>query len=377
VIEGPGFGDPGPSSRRPSQSIAKTHGTAGWTAKEPRALPARWQEENKMKKLVLKFHDFSFETRFGLVQVDRWSSEAVAECAEWCKKNGVPFARVLEVRKAKLDAVDGMSPPPRRSNQSRRAYRKAVREWRVAKHGSIQQMRRDMKAQQVKEARWAMFVEQGLPLKDVEAVLWYMKKHAWDDDGIGKYGYLNESELAKVCGGTLPMGFDFAEAFSRLTKNGRRERGKRNHVRDAPTEKPNKKKEMHETMLKAIRHAYDAANVRHKNELACEVRVSGWNSIKEPPAFSMTDTKDRYARRRRGRSIYSTRVQIVVNPDWYRRVYRAGLANVFGPRTLVIDVNQNGLFTVAIQRNEVRYAVEVVNGWMEKDKDGNAVLKEV
>jgi hypothetical protein len=300
-------------------------------------------------------------TGFTALSMDRWERRYVVECIEWCRKHGLPVSRSLLLRMQTFEA--DLRPPARKRNQSLRAWRKALRKWRRDRHGSIRKMRKATKEQQVKEQRWQMFVEQGLPLRDVEAICWYLRANMWGKDGVAPYGYLHTDRLAKVAGGTLPGGFDFDRYYAALRGDAGHRRAMRERARAGipdPKEIDPPKKKFPPIIKGKIREVYGDAGFRHKHSEDLTVDVIGWDE--RAALYSgliMRDSKDKY--RRRGR--WATHVTITVKPDWYRKVFLTGKAAMFGPRTFVIDVyEKNGVetFRVARQRSEVRYEVDVI-----------------
>jgi hypothetical protein len=305
----------------------------------------------------------------GKVAINRMDKGDVKRLVDFLTKSGLDIPRILRLR---LEAGAAREPVIK-AGESRNAYRRRLRRWRKEQHGSISKMRRAKKAQQVKEQRWSLLREQGFPLKDPEALIWFIKTNMWKPGSkLVNFGYLHHSVLLEVAGGTLPTGVDFDEAYYALSRVGKAKhhgRAQRKPVVATITPK-DKYRTKAET---AIRLAYGKAGFRLKNKRDSHVRRIN-DQTKGEVGVRMT-IEDTAKQRHNGRNRHETNVTIHVNFDWYRTVYLAGLANAAGERSLVLEVRgQHAL--VAAQPSPSRYALVVRWRKFGKNADGTYWFEE-
>lgn len=330
-------------------------------------------------KLEFKRWEPELESKYLMNPVGGWDEATLKRFSKWSKDNGVPIPHPIGVRLSGVLAKGKDRKPERRKDQSTRAYRRALRKWRKTKHGSIRKMRKAKAEQLAKEQRWSVFMEQKVPLRDVEAILWLMRKTMWEKRsyGSGYRGYLNTQYLEQFSGGTLPQGFDFEAAFNAEFYPANEKHGKREKP-ILPAEKTHADKwrekiggELH----KAVRKA--GFRLRHTQG---EVRMNLINSGSISKSdFEINDLSSRS--RGYGRNRRSTDITISVRTSWYRTVFKTGLYNAFGTGTLVLDSylsadKQRTVIVLARQPSEHRYKTEVVYGFLGRDAAGNHLFME-
>lgn len=338
-------------------------------------------------KLKPKFwSDVTKPVLYSKYGVSEWESDMLRRYQKWCAEKALPIPPSIQLRIQMLVETDG-KPPERNKNEGLRAYRRRVRRWRIAHYGSVSKKRRACKEQQLKEQRWQVLREQGLPLKEHEALLWFMRKQMfvkqtgsyWSSRGYR--GYLNTGELAEIAGGALPPGIDFERAY-RLEFTPASDKGqRRQRIADSGNKQwPKPKDHWPDKVLAAFKAAYGEAQFRHKHDKGFELALL-------PPmpgakAFvNVVDTQPMAGGRRRRRGSHETTVHGSVFMSWYRKVYKSGLANAFGERTLVLDtyLTADGQRTVIVlfrQPGSRLYKTEVVHGYLSRDASGNPQFME-
>jgi hypothetical protein len=313
--------------------------------------------------------------------MDDWSTEQLDVYERWCAEKGISLPHVIATRLDQIRPQKGVM-RSRLKGESVRAYRRAVRAWRKELHGSIRKMRKEKEAIALKTQRWAIWVEQGIPLTDPEAVLWYMKTHLlWQTKKSNPYGsgrYLNSSDLDSVCGGSVPPGIDYSGIYYTLKEEGVQRNRERQRNKRVVAENPPTPAERWDARIKTkLKEAYTEAEFRHRHMLDSEVSVLPATPYNKPYA-NMNDGKaSGYSRRRRK----ETSVILKVCRDWYRTVFLTGLYKAFGPRTLVLSAHrsadgQRTVVTVFRQPSAHRYAAEMVTGYLARDINGNTIFME-
>ena len=313
---------------------------------------------------------------FGTRPLQRLGSTELRRLADFMTKAGLEIPRLVSIQLR--DGEARVRPPNREKNEPLGAYRRRVRRWRKELFGSIRKMRRAKKEQRVKEQRWALLREQGFPLKDPEALVWFIKTNMWKGSSkLAQYGYLRHSVLMEVSGGALPTGIDFDEVYYDLSAGAKSRRADRDHRKKPETEPLALDVRFRNVAQVALSGAHRAAKFRVKNKSA-DVSIYINNLKRGEVGASMTITDGYNLRRGRKRHFSDTKVE--VNLDWYRKVYKRGLANAAGKRSLVLDVirlaNGEERALVARQESAVRYALTV--GYMKfgKNNDGTYWFRE-
>lgn len=296
--------------------------------------------------------------------VEDWTEKDMKLLSRFYEAAGLEFPRFISLRMTQLNLV-GLAAPKRPNGMPLRQWRRKQRRDRITQHGSIRKMRRHIKEEKLKQQRWAVLHDQGLPLRDAEALVWYMRANMWKEgNSITSYGYLRTSGLEAVAGGALPVGIDFDKVFYALRGDASEKNEKRRIMKDTLArikEVRNLKKYYGEDAKYRLKAAVGGANFRVKHEFHKEVLVASANQ-KVEPSMTLMDKKSRQRWGSRNRN--STEANVVVKNDWYRKVYMRGLANAFGKERLVLDVKfsqKDGgeLALLAHQPSPHRYALKV------------------
>lgn len=241
---------------------------------------------------------------------------------------------------------------------------------------------------EMNEARWAVYVEQKIPLREVEAIRWFAEREfkAQVRTGYTIVWPLKE-KIREVAGGVLPADalpiLDDIEVWAKPITDKRAKR--KVHKRLEP-DKPAIEGRFVSAMSPKLVDAWKAArfnnpNVRREADDSCSSRVEIRQTRKTlDPYGNVTWVYDAGFRPRidfqnqRGRS---TLVTIRVKSDWFTKVLKPGLANLFGPRTLVLDAKVNGAGTRVLlaHQSEKGRAIKVEWGWASLDKNSNRVFR--
>jgi hypothetical protein len=311
-----------------------------------------------------------------------WDRTALNRLTRFLAESALPIPRIVKMRIDQYEFTLS-NPPERQKGQPLRSWRRQARKWLQDRAGGVRKQRRQLKEQRLKEQRWAILVEQGLPLRDPEAIVWHIKKHMWDTSpkSISQYGYLHVSRLEKIAGGELPPGIDFERVFSTLKGNSGALRAQRAQMRDKLKEllvHPSPKDKFAREARSALKDSVKNAEFRKRHTDGDRVlEVIGYadqgHFTPLEPTMDIRDT----SRRHRGRNRNKTDVVVWVRSRWYRTVFKRGLANVLGPETLIIDIDErNGkqIATVGRQPSKHRYAFETVRGELIQKVDGTYAL---
>lgn len=321
--------------------------------------------------MPIKIERKSWEPNFphGKVAVSKWDATDIRQFVDFVTKAGLEVPRLVMLRLHNASTV-GVA-PERKKNEPRNAYRRRVRRWRKEQHGSISKMRAAKRLVQLKEQRWSVLREQGFPLKDPEALIWFMKANVCNEKShLANYGYLRHSALLEVAGGTLPTGIDFDDVYYRLTRAGWERHADRERNKPPARDERTPGQRYRGAAEVGLRLAYGAAKFRIKHSRdSTFIQVNDRSKTEAGNTMAMNDT----TQTKRGRNRHTSEVTVKVDLSWYRKVHKRGLANAAGARSLVLDVGMFGgveKALVARQPSPSRYALVV--SWMKfgKNADG-------
>lgn len=229
------------------------------------------------------------------------------------------------------------------------------------------------------EERWAVFVEQGVPLRDPAALLWFakrefyrqLKRSKWTSDAV----YRTVSETQRVAGGVLPVGLPnltaLVDSWAEPAKKVRAKREKFRAVANGVVIKPSLVGKFQTLIQKEATQAIKAANFRRpRSDRPPETRVVLNNERVRLSGVSAAMEVEKNGRR----NTYTVRVRI--DTRWYRTVFRAGLANIFGDGTLVLKADVTGSGTrLTVARQPKTETIVVEEGWLSLDKNNNRIFK--
>ena len=334
-----------------------------------------------MRSIRLEYLGFGFKTAYG-PDTSTWDRTDLNRYARWCEGRGLAVPHSIALRLNSFNAA-ATEAPKQATGESRNAYRRRLRKWRIEKHGSISKKRAAATERRIKEQRWAVWMEQGVPLRDPEAILWLTHKQLWskpDWEGARYHGYISISKLEKAAGGPLPAGIDYEAEFEKAFKDGgekaERRRLVKKNIRDLEKERAKTPMERWTAIIKAkVEEAYNAAQFRHQRaKFPTQTIFTTKENQYLAPAI-------RHVERLSGRRGKAIEPRVVIPPRWYRRVYLKGLHNIFGPGTLVLDAGltadgQRTHLTVAVQPHKRRYEIKTVYGYLMRDENGNPKLSE-
>lgn len=316
--------------------------------------------------------------RYGDTAISQWNKGDLANLVTFLKAAGIEVPRIINLRIKNTAGVEA-KPPQRRKAEPRRAYRRRVRKWRQKSHGSIGKMRRAKKEQQIKEQRWAVLREQGFPLRDPEALIWFIKTNMWSGKLV-EYGYLRHSVLLEAAGGVLPPGIDFDELYASMTIDGRERHNARNG-RKTTVDSRDLKQRVNDAARAALHEAYRKAKFRLRNartniDLHVNNHAMGENRTYGP----MMKLEDETRSSRWGKNRHYTNATVRVNLSWYRKVFLPGLANAAGEGSLVLDIvtlsDGEKRAIVARQASAHRYALTISHMKFGKNNDGTYWFEE-
>ena len=329
-----------------------------------------------MGKIKIERKSWMLDRTYGRKPISQWGKSDLSNLVTFLTRAGLEVPRVINLR-IQSDKELASKAVTRKKGESLRAYRRRLRKHRIKKHGSVGKMRRAKKEQQVKEQRWALLREQGFPLRDPEALVWYLKSNVWKRDSkLVQYGYLRTSALLEVAGGVLPTSIDFDNLYHSLTQEGKaknNERDRRKEVDDPKTVS----QRFYEAARFSLSKAYREAGFRLRNPRNSEdVAVNRYDHGEVGAKMEMRDeTKNKYGRNRH--YSYST---VRVDLSWYRTVFKKGMANAAGDRSLVLEVvtlaNGEKRAMVARQKSPKRYELTVGLMRFGKNTDGTYWFEE-
>lgn len=271
------------------------------------------------------------------------------------------------------------------------------------------------------QQRWLMWEAAGAPIRDIEALKWFAFK--WinrDDDGKTKkqvesegghfsFCYLSEvlTRLEKLAGGSFPLGgrracehamnpFISARAKAAEKRKEAARDGKPTPLGMNPESKLRLR--MYEKMISAGKEAIKAAHFRApagKGDRSEKTGITYARHGTYPRDFEL-DTDCAAARALKGKRAATEptlgwarsgtgkkrplELEFGVTPHWYMQVASKGLADLFGKRSLVLDVrtNANGVPEYYVARQAKKGAsIEFAWGIRSLDKDNEVVLKVV
>lgn len=316
--------------------------------------------------------------------IRQWSEQTLKEYEKWCAENGLAVHHNIK----QLLVTETPTTLTRGTDVSLRQFRRELRKWRIKQSGSISKKRAAEKAEKAKQKRWGVWIEQGVPLKDVEAIIWHIRANLVFRKRKSRYSskpeyqsWLDEEEIRKVTGGFIPPGIDFEAEYRKIYHAKETIAGKRRQNPPYVFVQHKPKDKYMSAAHNAAREAFVKAGFRHKLNLAYDIKIvlaKGPENFFAVPAMSMHDDPPNTYRRRGSRD---TNVNINIRLDWYRRIYLTGLANAFGPRTFVLDVHptadgQRTVVTLFRQPSEHRYKTETVTGYLGRDTNGNPKFME-
>lgn len=309
-------------------------------------------------------------------QVHLWSDVAVAKYAEWVAERGLVLFPTIQAR---IDQQK-VSKPVRGKTESLRAFRLRARKWEVKKFGSLSKLRAACKLEKVKQQRWQILMDQGLPLKDPEAIIWWMRRRMFKSPvwGGGYQTWFPDSEAAKIAGGSLPPGIAFNRQYDAEMSDVQKKMALRAAASPKAQQHVSLKDKYYRETLTAAKAAYRNAKFRTRYSESLEIGFYRSDDLAGKPDLVMTHTQPEAMCRRRRR--HDTTAALTLPSSWYRRVYKTKLANAFGERTLVLDTyltadKQRTMIVLARQGARL-YKVEVVRGYLARNIDGTPKFME-
>lgn len=233
------------------------------------------------------------------------------------------------------------------------------------------------------ESQWAVFVEQGVPLRDEAALLWFAKqeflRQVKKRTVFDARHYTMRATL-KAAGGVLPtsmIGFEsklseWAEPIEKARKARVKARGEKPDPDDLKegNRRAALKGRLHNLVEKAVLD--DVKDVfavpENAKEITPSVIVIGPANSRKIPEATLRVSRGR----KRGKSAH---LQLTIKTDWYRKVHKAGLAKVLGPKTFVLDADVSSNGTRLIVARQLASGLKVEKGWLSLGKNGTRILK--
>lgn len=234
---------------------------------------------------------------------------------------------------------------------------------------------------QMQESQWAVYIQQGIPLRDVAALRWYANVAL--KESLSEYKTANnvflyvQQKVTKAAGGALPGHassvldeIEKTAARIALMRADRKKKGERVPVKTAG----DRSSQLSTEVADAIKTAVKLAKFRHPRKAkggSLAVGVTVLNSKSKLVDAALTDYLVTPRRK-------ADRIQLKVRSDWSRVVGKTGLANAFGPSTLVLHaevIPNGGTKLVVAEQGASRYAIKVSEGWLSLDKDNNRIFK--
>lgn len=229
----------------------------------------------------------------------------------------------------------------------------------------------------MRREQWSVLFSQNVPVREADALMWHaprlfyerLKKNPRYPQSTA-YGIV--TALNEAAGGVLPpaaMGLNVHKLGEAIEKKREARRGKNSAPRT-----PAPIADRFDTMIRGdLKTAIKDAKFRYPKPDDVDYSLALRKTIYvDFPVFQIDQ------RKRSGRRGKYTEITCTVSRDWHRKVFRAGLANIFGPRTLVLRANvvrnEGTRLTVATQ-GKGAYKVKIVDGWLSRGPNHEPVLK--
>ena len=242
-----------------------------------------------------------------------------------------------------------IKPPPVLTKRQRRAAREEMR---------------------AKRKIWEMWAEQGLPITDPDALYYLALQRVRErvKNGQTMLSWTLTDEARKIArGAALPAAYEekareFASNFDSVIE-------RRRKFRPYVAEKIDYRERLDLTVKQAMSKAYAAAQFSHKGSLVLVTSVLQSQASWYGPTATLNDST--YKRR------ISSRVMLAVKSDWARTVGLAR-ANLFGPRTLVLEMREtpSGTKITLLTQTPHRYAFKIKDGRLARDAKGEPIFVE-
>lgn len=229
------------------------------------------------------------------------------------------------------------------------------------------------------EDRWAVMIEQGVPLRDAAALKWFARKQfrrILKKESV--FGAVARANFAakSAAGGVLPQGLDIEAYLKEMGEPIEKVREKRRdrNTRPSPLTRADRAMELHDRVATALTEAAQKAGFVYVDRT-----WGGTKPLKHNPrvtalpstATARPSMKMENIGRKRG-----YRIAVEVKTDWRRRVSDAGLANILGEKTLVLDADVSPAGTrLVAARQTPGGTIKIEKGWLSLDKNNNRILK--
>jgi len=256
------------------------------------------------------------------------------------------------------------------------AYKRGlgIGETAVASAPTSHRLRREAaEIEELKRNHWEVLFSQGVPVREAEALRWWARRLFFERLKAnprfpGSVAMGVGTTLTEASGGVLPpMALCILDELSQLSRSIVEARDKRTGLKPSPKMKRPIPDRFDAIVLQSAKESIRKADFRYrvrKHALTLEVAIFNRNSAISPePPFRIYEKRD--GSRRNGKKSF---LYCAVTREWHRTVFRAGLANIFGPRTFVLraDVTASGTRVLVAMQGKGSFEVKVCDGYLSR-----------
>ena len=230
-----------------------------------------------------------------------------------------------------------------------------------------------------RDEHWSVLFSQNVPVREADALMWRAPRLFYERLKTSprfprSVAHWVDVALNEASGGVLPpaaMGIN-AYKLADVVEKTRESRKGRVHTPRTPASVADRFDAM---VSRDLRAAIEAAKFRYPVPDDRDVSIALRKTIYvDFPVFQIDAAK---RNRRRGKY---TAITCTVSRDWHRKVYRAGLANIFGPRTLVLRANavrNEGTRLTVVMQGKGAYKPKIVDGWLSRGANHEPIFKPI
>jgi len=226
---------------------------------------------------------------------------------------------------------------------------------------------------------WHVIIAQGLSIREAPALEWLALREFWAalrrDPRYPSAARSNTIRAVyEAAGGVLPpTARGVEETLQRRSSELSEKRNKRQAAKPMPRDERTVRERFDSQIRRDLTAALTAAAFHRQLSPTPKVEVKIRLSTEESSSRKMSITAPRGQPRGDRRNL----IEIDIRRDWHRTVFRAGLANVLGPRTLVLEarVDGNGTWLVAAVQTGRGTNVRIKRGYLSRNAKQEPILR--
>lgn len=262
---------------------------------------------------------------------ERWTATEHDAYGKWLAERGI-------AEPAYLTEMRPTSPPERTASEPLRKYRRRIRRFWIDYYGSVGKKRAAEKKRRETERDYLLASHAGERLMTPNAVRYFLRQIAIKElkrgavKGWHRYSSEVQSALSTSIGVTFPIGVDAESILAALVDPMLSRRRTRREI-NKHLYKPDIK-----TRLAEVRSDDYIFSFIHKAQFKITLRRNGLRAV---PAHSKSWEASIGITVSRPHS-RGHQLELHLRPDWWKKVGIRRYANLFGPRTFVLDVEHIG-----------------------------------